>query len=111
MSARAEPELLLLHALPLDGSMWAGQMKLLPGSAYAPTLYALGDSVEQWAAEALQLVRGDWLIGTKNAVGRTLRCMLARRSEPTGAPVSNQCPYGCRACGYDHSREQIKHDG
>jgi pimeloyl-ACP methyl ester carboxylesterase len=69
MSARDEPELLLLHALPLDGSMWAGQMELLPGSTYAPTLYALGDSVEEWAAEALKLVKGDRLIVVGCSVG------------------------------------------
>ena len=69
MSARAEPELLLLHALPLDGSMWAGQTELLPGSTYAPTLYALGDSVEEWAAEALKLVEGDRLIVVGCSVG------------------------------------------
>ena len=73
MSARAEPELLLLHALPLDGSMWAGQMALLPGSTYAPTLYALGDSVEEWAAEALKLVKGDRLIVVGCSVGGILR--------------------------------------
>jgi hypothetical protein len=31
-------ELLFLHALPLDGSMWAGQQQLLPGSTCTPTL-------------------------------------------------------------------------
>jgi pimeloyl-ACP methyl ester carboxylesterase len=69
MSASVEPELLLLHALPLDGSMWAGQMALLPGATYAPTLYALGDSVEEWAAAALTLVKGDRLIVVGCSVG------------------------------------------
>lgn len=36
------PKLLLLHALPLDGSMWAAQLDLLPNATYAPTLYGLG---------------------------------------------------------------------
>lgn len=69
MSARDEPELLLLHALPLDGSMWAAQRKLLPGATYAPTLYPFGDSVEEWAAEALKLVKGDRLIVVGCSVG------------------------------------------
>jgi pimeloyl-ACP methyl ester carboxylesterase len=69
MPARKELELLLLHALPLDGSMWAGQMALLPGATYAPTLYALGDSVEEWAAEALKLVKGNRLIVVGCSVG------------------------------------------
>ncbi|THK34389.1 alpha/beta hydrolase [Ensifer sp. MPMI2T] len=55
-------ELLLLHALPLDGSMWEGQMHLLPGSTHAPTLYSLGNSIEAWPAEALKSVRGNRLI-------------------------------------------------
>ena len=77
MSARDEPELLLLHALPLDGSMWAGQMELLPGATYAPTLYALGDSVEAWAAEALKLVHGDRLIVVGCSVGGSCALELA----------------------------------
>jgi pimeloyl-ACP methyl ester carboxylesterase len=52
--ATSGPQLLLLHALPLDGSMWAAQMNILPGSTYAPDLYALGDKVEAWAARLLQ---------------------------------------------------------
>ncbi|MCA1444580.1 alpha/beta hydrolase [Ensifer sp. IC4062] len=62
-------ELLLLHALPLDGSMWERQMHLLPGSTHAPTLYSLGDSVGAWAAEALKLVRGNRLIVVGCSVG------------------------------------------
>ena len=49
MTIKENLELVFLHALPLDGSMWAGQMQLLPGSTYAPTLYPLGDSIEAWA--------------------------------------------------------------
>jgi pimeloyl-ACP methyl ester carboxylesterase len=49
--------------------MWAGQKELLPGSTYAPTLYALGDSVEEWAAEVLKLVKGDRLIVVGCSVG------------------------------------------
>ena len=64
------PELLLLHALPLDGSMWAKQMELLPeGATYAPTLYSLGDRIETWASEALKLVKGNRLIVVGCSVG------------------------------------------
>lgn len=62
-------ELLFLHALPLDGNMWANQMGLLPNSTIAPTLYTLGDSVEEWAAEALQLSTSDRLIVVGCSVG------------------------------------------
>jgi pimeloyl-ACP methyl ester carboxylesterase len=62
-------ELLLLHALPLDGSMWAAQMRLLPGSTHAPTLYAFGETVEDWAAAALTRVKGDRVIVVGCSVG------------------------------------------
>lgn len=62
-------ELLLLHALPLDGSMWASQLDLLPGATYAPTLYGFGDRVEDWAAEALSLPKGNQLIVVGCSVG------------------------------------------
>lgn len=69
MFARRRPELLLLHALPLDGSMWARQMDLLPGATHAPTLYGFGDSVEAWAGAVLNLVQGDRLIVVGCSVG------------------------------------------
>ncbi|MGO7117549.1 alpha/beta fold hydrolase [Rhizobium leguminosarum] len=62
-------ELLLLHALPLDGSMWAAQLDLLPGATYAPTLYGYGDRVEDWAAEAIKLPKGDQVIVVGCSVG------------------------------------------
>jgi pimeloyl-ACP methyl ester carboxylesterase len=62
-------ELLFLHALPLDGSMWTGQQGLLPGATHAPTLYGFGNNVEVWAAEALRLVKSDRLIVVGCSVG------------------------------------------
>ena len=62
-------ELLLLHVLPLDGSMWASQLDLLPGATYAPTLYGFGDRVEDWASEALSLPKGNQLIVVGCSVG------------------------------------------
>jgi pimeloyl-ACP methyl ester carboxylesterase len=69
MAARDKLEILLLHALPLDGSMWARQMNLLPGATHAPTLYPFGDSIASWAAEALKLAQGDRLIVVGCSVG------------------------------------------
>jgi pimeloyl-ACP methyl ester carboxylesterase len=77
MTGAQELELLLLHALPLDGSMWAEQEELLPGSTYTPTLYSLGDSVEEWAAAALKLVRGDRLIVVGCSIGGSCALELA----------------------------------
>jgi pimeloyl-ACP methyl ester carboxylesterase len=62
-------ELLFLHALPLDGSMWAAQQRLLPGSTYAPTLYPFGDNIEGWAAAALNATGSDRLVVVGCSVG------------------------------------------
>jgi pimeloyl-ACP methyl ester carboxylesterase len=70
-------EVLFLHALPLDGSMWAGQKELLPGSTYTPTLYSFGDSIEAWAAAALKLVKGDRLVVVGCSVGGSCALELA----------------------------------
>jgi len=69
MSPCSNLGLLFLHALPLDGSMWAAYEDLLPGSSYAPTLYGLGDTVEGWATEVLSIARNDRLIVVGCSVG------------------------------------------
>ena len=76
-AASAQLGLLFLHALPLDGSMWAAQSHLLPGSTYAPTLYPFGDSVEAWAAAALALARHDRLVVVGCSVGGSCALELA----------------------------------
>ena len=77
MTIRDKPELLLLHALPLDGSMWAEQEQLLPGFTYAPTLYPFGDSIQAWAAAALNLAKGNRLIVVGCSVGGSCALELA----------------------------------
>jgi len=62
-------ELLFLHALPLDGAMWAAQARLLQGSNRAPTLYRFGNSIEAWAAGALSVTKGQRLIVVGCSVG------------------------------------------
>jgi pimeloyl-[acyl-carrier protein] methyl ester esterase len=71
-------ELLLLHALPLDGRMWEEQMKLLPGASAAPDLYPLGETVEEWARAALDLVNGRRLIVVGCSVGGSCAIEVAR---------------------------------
>lgn len=73
-------ELLLLHALPLDGSMWDAQLEHLPGATYAPTLYGFGDRVEDWAAEALKLPMGNKLIVVGCSVGGSCALEVAALS-------------------------------
>jgi pimeloyl-ACP methyl ester carboxylesterase len=77
MTTKENLKLVFLHALPLDGSMWAGQRQLLPGSTYAPTLYPFGDSVEAWAAAVLKTVKGGRLIVVGSSVGGSCALELA----------------------------------
>lgn len=70
-------ELLFLHALPLDGTMWDGQRDLLPGATHAPTLYGLGDTVEEWAKGALASVSGDRVIVVGCSVGGSCALEIA----------------------------------
>ncbi|EUB95708.1 hypothetical protein PMI07_002196 [Rhizobium sp. CF080] len=44
-------------------------MGLLPGATHAPTLYAMGNRMENWAAAALELVKGDRVIVAGCSVG------------------------------------------
>ncbi|UXN58764.1 alpha/beta fold hydrolase [Phyllobacterium zundukense] len=77
MKVDKTPELLLLHALPLDGTMWANQMGLLPDATYAPTLYPFGDCIEDWAAKALALAKGNRLIVVGSSVGGSCALEIA----------------------------------
>lgn len=70
--------LLFLHALPLDGSMWDGQMDLLPNRTYAPTLYGFGTSLQDWAVEALSLVKEEKLIVVGCSVGGSCALEVAQ---------------------------------
>lgn len=64
-----DPGLLFLHARPLDGSMWAARVDLLPGAAWAATLYGLGDTIGAWALRALQLASSERLLVVGCSVG------------------------------------------
>ena len=77
MTAEEKLELLFLHALPLDGTMWAEQKQLLPGATYTPTLYPLGGDTEAWAAAALQLVKGNRVVVVGCSVGGSCALELA----------------------------------
>jgi pimeloyl-ACP methyl ester carboxylesterase len=61
--------LLLLHALPLDGKMWSGQMSLLPQRTYAPNLYEYGNSVCAWADKSLAMTQTKKLVVVGCSVG------------------------------------------
>lgn len=70
-------QLLFLHGLPLNGSMWSAQRGILPGAEHAPTLYRLGDTVPEWASALLQQVPGDRLVVVGHSVGGSCALEMA----------------------------------
>ncbi len=47
-------KLLLLHPLPLDGSVFSDELSALGSECVAPTLYRAGDGIVAWARAALR---------------------------------------------------------
>jgi pimeloyl-ACP methyl ester carboxylesterase len=78
MPNTADLGILFLHALPLDGSMWASQMDILPGRTHAPTLYSFGATLEEWATKALAGTRHDRLIIIGCSVGGSCALEVAQ---------------------------------
>jgi pimeloyl-ACP methyl ester carboxylesterase len=74
-------QLVLLHALPLDGTMWVNEMGLLPGATLAPTLYSLGESIEDWAHGVLDFTDDkEALVVVGNSVGGSCALEVARQA-------------------------------
>ncbi len=57
--------------------MWAPQADLLPGATIAPTLYGLGDSIEEWARAVLDLTDGGPMVVVGSSVGGSCALELA----------------------------------
>jgi len=72
--------LLLLHAFPLDPSMWDAQRPVLDGhEVVAPSLYQRGNTMDQWADSLLAELEGpfDACVGASMGGGAALA--LARK--------------------------------
>lgn len=68
----------LLHALPLDERIWDEQLpELAAHDVYAPTLYGLGSSMDEWALGVLQRVPGR-LVAVGASMGGHCACAIAR---------------------------------
>jgi pimeloyl-ACP methyl ester carboxylesterase len=70
--------LVLLHALPLDATMWAGEIDVDVESTVAPTLYGLGDSLEAWAGAVIDQAGDGPLLVAGNSVGGSCAIEIAR---------------------------------
>ena len=70
-------QVVLLHALPLDAAMWAGQLARLPEDTLAPDLYPLGDTMTQWAQAVLDLAASGPLLVVGCSVGGSCALEMA----------------------------------
>ncbi|WP_431197808.1 alpha/beta fold hydrolase [Roseibium album] len=78
MNAKTPPAILFLHALPLDGTMWLGQLDLFPTACYAPTLYRHGNWIENWATAALKEVHEEEIIVIGCSIGGSCALEIAK---------------------------------
>ena len=62
-------KVVLLHALPFDGSMWDDTIGVLAAEAVAPYLFDLGESIEEWASAVLDEIGTEELILVGCSVG------------------------------------------
>lgn len=70
-------ELVLLHALPFDGAMWHAHLDILPGHTHAPSLYACGDNLTDWAGKVLNDVSADRMVVLGNSAGGSCALEMA----------------------------------
>jgi pimeloyl-ACP methyl ester carboxylesterase len=68
----------LLHAPPFDGRMWRAEGDLVPGGTFAPSLYRLGETLEEWAQGVLASVGDDPLVVVGCSVGGSCALEVAR---------------------------------
>ena len=71
-------KLLLLHPLPLDGSIFSEGLRSLGDGCVAPTLYCEGDDIVAWARAALDEVGGGPIVVVGNSVGGSCAIEVAR---------------------------------
>jgi pimeloyl-ACP methyl ester carboxylesterase len=69
--------LLLLHPLPLDGSIWPAELWDLADAVLAPTLYSVGGSLSDWAGAVLDLAEPGPCVVVGNSVGGSCALELA----------------------------------
>lgn len=71
-------KLLLLHPLPLDGSIFGEELRGLGAACIAPTLYDAGDSIDAWARAALDAAGDGPLVVVGNSIGGSCAIEVAR---------------------------------
>lgn len=71
-------KLLLLHPLPLDGSIFSAELRALVDHCCAPTLYHAGDDIRDWAEAALDVVGDGPVVVVGNSIGGSCAIEVAR---------------------------------
>lgn len=71
-------KLLLLHPLPLDGSVFSDGPRALGDECVAPTLYDQGDDLIDWARAALDAVGNGPIVVVGNSIGGSCAIEVAR---------------------------------
>lgn len=73
--------ILLLHAFPLDPSMWEAQLPVLGGhEVHAPSLYGRGNTMDLWAESLLAELDGPFDVAVGASMGGGCALALERRS-------------------------------
>ena len=67
--------MVLLFTLPFDGRVWQAERDLAQGRVVAPSLYRLGETLEDWAQGVLALVGDDPFVVVGCSAGGS--CALA----------------------------------
>lgn len=71
-------KLLLLHPLPLDGSIFADDLRTLVDVSAAPTLYGSGSDLCDWAQAALDSIGDGPIVVVGNSIGGSCAIEVAR---------------------------------
>jgi len=71
-------KLLLLHPLPLDGSIFSNDLRALADECMAPTLYEHGNDLIDWARAALDTVGDGPVVVVGNSIGGSCAIEVAR---------------------------------
>lgn len=71
-------KLLLLHPLPLDGSIFSDDIRGLGDACSTPTLYDAGDDITSWAEAALDVVGDGPVVVVGNSIGGSCAIEVAR---------------------------------
>lgn len=71
-------KLLLLHPLPLNGSIFSAGLRALVDESAAPTLYGVGDDLGDWAQAALDSIGDGPIVVVGNSIGGSCAIEVAR---------------------------------